>query len=289
LPRKESSRFAILLGGLIVASVALFVVAVPAPAAQYFRYFSIIYPGANNTAALGINRAGVVVGAHADPGIGFVWQQGTFTTVLPPGASESSATGINTIGQIVGYYADSTGYHGFLFSAGNYSILDVPGAQTTYPSGINDSGAAVGQYASQTSNSGNWQGFLDVGGTFTSLNYPGALFTIARGINNSGQIVGFYSDTNEVNHAFIYNDGAFEKLFNSACQSSAAFGINSQSLIVGYCDDHAFVYNYSDHSYFLFNDPNGAAVAFAINDSGRVVGQYAANVAGNGFLAVPIE
>jgi probable HAF family extracellular repeat protein len=290
----RSRRVAILLVGLIMMSAA-FVAAVAAPAAQYFRYFKIVAPGANTTAPRGINNAGQIVGGDTSNG-GFLLKNGVFTSINIPGTCTAPA-GINSQGQIVGYFdaSDCTeNPQGFIYSGGAFTTINVPGALATEPNGINDSGTIVGQFFPQT---GALQGFIYSSGTYTTLSFPGAASTGARGINNTGQIAGFYTDASGANHAFIYTGGTFHNLFASECQSSVAYGINSFAQIVGYCDGRAYVYSFATHAYVFFKDPDGfgsgsyGTLPFGINDSGRVAGYYAADNSGdlNGFLAVPIQ
>jgi probable HAF family extracellular repeat protein len=280
------------LSGLVVVASALLALALPARAAQYFRFFNIVYPSAYITELTGINNAGAIVGV-ANSG-GFLLQNGKFTSISIPGA-ETGASGINSSGQIVGSYGANDGTsnpQGYLYSGGTFTTINVPGALLTELMGINDSGTIVGSYVDENSNSNNQQGFIYSGGTFTSLNFPGAVSTYAWGINNAGQIVGFYFDSSEVNHAFIYSSGAFAELSIPGCKNSVAYGINNHGMIVGNCNngDLAFLYNYSDHSSMFFSYPGYYTQPFAINDSGRVVGYYVLGFdAYNGFLAVPIQ
>jgi len=284
IPSKARSiHVAILLGGLVILS-AVFVVAIPKPAAQYFRYFSIIDPsGGGYTQPRGINNAGVIVGAFGSNSHGFVLKNGVFTELIGPDGSTAIPFGINSSNQMVG--TDSAG--GFLYSGGTFTTIAVPGAQGTEPISINDSGVIVGQYFPQT---GSLQGFTYSGGAYATIAFPGAASTGARGINNAGQIVGFYTDSDGTNHAFIYSGGVFQNLFGSKCTSSAALGINNLGSIVGYCNNQAFVYSYSTHKYTFFSDPAGFPLPFGINDSGRVTGQVSVQDGSiDGFLAVPIQ
>lgn len=271
-------RLSAFLVGFAVLACALLGVTISAPASQYFRFFNLVYPGASETQPRGINNAGAIVGYP-----GFVWQNGAFTVFNGPDGSPAVPTGINSLNQIVG--TDDSG--GFLYSNGTFTTINVPGASGTEPNSINQSGMIVGQYFPQT---GSLQGFIYSAGTYTTINFPGALSTGARGINDVGQIVGFYTDATGTNHAFIYSGGTFQTLFGSTCQSSVAYGINNLGQIVGYCDSRAYVYNYANHSYMFFGDPDGPALPFGINDSGRVTGQYGLDNGDiNGFLAVPIQ
>ncbi|HTS38823.1 MAG TPA: hypothetical protein VMH04_24325 [Candidatus Solibacter sp.] len=87
-------------------------------------YTEIVVPGAPNTAALGINNWGVIVGTYGDAppspfgfgsSHGFVLWGGTYWTLDRPGALTSFSMDINDWGQIVGSYQDLAGtYHGYL-------------------------------------------------------------------------------------------------------------------------------------------------------------------------------
>jgi probable HAF family extracellular repeat protein len=105
--------------------------------------------------ATGINASGQIVGVYDandvyGPLHGFLYDQGSYTTLDVPGASRTGASGINASGQIVGWYGDAVGVHGFLLDQGSYTTLDVPGSTTgdwgTRASGINASGQIVGYY-----------------------------------------------------------------------------------------------------------------------------------------------
>jgi probable HAF family extracellular repeat protein len=287
----RSSRVAILLAGLVIVAAVL-VAAIPTPAAQYFRYFSIVYPGASITELNGINNSGAIVGDTIQGG--FLLQNGKFTSISIPGA-HAGASGINSSGQIVGSYdANSGGSNpqGYLYSGGTFTTIDVPGALETVLNGINDSGTIVGWYVDENSNSGSAQGLTYSGGTFTTLNFPEAVSTYTWGINNAGQIVGFYLDSSNVSHAFVYSGGVFAELVGMGCKNSQAYGINNHGSIVGSCNNgtEAFVYSYSNHSFMFFNYPGYYSEPFAINDSGRVVGYYVLGFdTFNGFLAVPLQ
>src|SRR5262249_216963 len=86
---------------------------------------TIDVPGANRTAALGINNTGQIVGYFGASGVnqlhGFVKTGSTFTTIDVPGAisteqvkASTSVGGINDAGVIVGTFTDAMGTHGFV-------------------------------------------------------------------------------------------------------------------------------------------------------------------------------
>lgn len=289
--KARSSRVAVLVAGLVIVAAVL-VTAIPTPAAQYFRFYNILVPGASVTEPLGINDAGMIVGAANEEG--FLLQNGKFTVIAEPD-SDTAAFGINASGQVVGYYDANSGSdnpQGFLYSGGTFTTINVPGAFLTEASGINDSGTIVGSYRDENSNSGNQQGFLYSGGTFTTLNFPGAVSTYPWGINNAGRVVGFYFDASGASHAFMYSTGFFANLTGPGCKNSVAYGINNNGSIVGNCNngEQAFVYSYISHSFIFFTYPGYYTIPLAINDSGRVVGYYVVNFdVLNGFLAVPLQ
>ena len=90
-----------------------------------------------DTYATSINDSGQVAGSYVQEmrsrnHHGFVYSNGTFTTLDVPGATAISATSINASGQVTGNYCDGSGNHGFVYSNGTFTTLDVPGA-STYP------------------------------------------------------------------------------------------------------------------------------------------------------------
>ena len=109
-------------------------------------FTTINYPGATDTAVLGINNSGQIVGSFGDStGEHGFMDAGSFFTVLNyPGAIHTDPYGINDSGQIVGTFYDSTGQHFFVDTGGVFTTLDYPGTISTWASGINDSGQIVG-------------------------------------------------------------------------------------------------------------------------------------------------
>jgi probable HAF family extracellular repeat protein len=86
-------------------------------------------------------------GAHNQ---GFVYSDGTYTTLTFSGAINTDPLSISAKGQVVGYYdvADSNGsiiaQHGFLYSDGIYTTIDPPGGTGPTADSINKSGQIVG-------------------------------------------------------------------------------------------------------------------------------------------------
>jgi probable HAF family extracellular repeat protein len=97
--------------------------------------------------ASGVNNAGAVVGVAGS--YGYLYYNGSYTTLADPLGTYTKAQGINDAGQIVGYYLDSSGAFasGFVYTDGVYTTLSVPSflaGQNIFTRGINDSGQIVG-------------------------------------------------------------------------------------------------------------------------------------------------
>jgi probable HAF family extracellular repeat protein len=121
-----SLRQTLVLGALALTLLAL------ASGASAFSFTTIDVPGASQTDAFGVNKAGQIVGFYEDASFtlhGFLRNtDGTFTTIDVPGAGSTTAGGISGR-KIVGGYSDGNGWHGFLLKRGHFLTIDVPGAQ----------------------------------------------------------------------------------------------------------------------------------------------------------------
>jgi probable HAF family extracellular repeat protein len=180
-----------------------------------FLYSGGVFTSLPLSAASGINDAGQIVGAtqtignSQTPGEthGYLYINGTRTTIDFPGAGLTFPSSINNVGQIAGTfrYPGATGYiHGFVESNGVFTIVDEPGFVDAYLNGtiingINDSGDMVGWIVKGSAGCS----FVYHEGSFTCFSVPGALFTYAYGINNAGQIVGDYGFSVSAAHGFI--------------------------------------------------------------------------------------
>lgn len=167
---------------------------------------TLVFPGAYNTYAFGINDRGTVVGGYEilnNAGAlvwnTFLWNNGEFSEVrFPEDWENPSILGINNHGEFVGCYstAASPEYtHGFVFRKGQFVSFDVPFADTrfTQANAINEQGHIVGTYGKSANPP--LRGFLWTGTAFTSIDYPDAWQTTAWGINAAGQISGKHWDS----------------------------------------------------------------------------------------------
>jgi len=167
---------------------------------------------AGYTEADGVNNAGAIVGRYFgnSPGFqGFVFSNGSYTTINVPGATNTSLFGINNLGDIVGDYIDASGAtHGLLMSNGNITTIDFPGSTNTNAQDINDNGEIVGSTVVNDVR----HGYLFSNGKFTMIDNPGASLapsglplsgTDVHGINASGEVAGTYQDSGGVIHGFV--------------------------------------------------------------------------------------
>src|SRR4051794_31672061 len=110
-----------------------------------FIYQTLDFPGALNTAPLGIEN-GVVVGYYWNTNSilshGFIYDGTNFVTIDYPGAIGTVATDVSS-GRLVGYYFDSSARrHGFIYEAGGFTTLDDPLTSNNVNYAANGTGAS---------------------------------------------------------------------------------------------------------------------------------------------------
>lgn len=248
----------------------------------------------------GINNLGQVVGesGYTNP---FLWD-GVNTIVLGNlgGADSGAARAINDLTQVVGYASDTSGYdHAFLWENGVMTDL---GTLMGNPYGksealdINNAGQIVG--VSETS-SGPQHAFLWENGVMTDLGGVGQGYSVARAISENGFIAGA-SDVNFRSHATLWAGGSAIDLGTLKFPdpgASEARDVNNLGQVVGWSHAH----NTFNRHAFLFDsgvlkdlndliDPGTGwelEEAYAINDSGRIVGYGHVQGYLRGFLLVP--
>jgi probable HAF family extracellular repeat protein len=163
-------------------------------------------PGTIHSQGGFINSQGQVVGEYrADKARGFIWRNGTFTTLNLnfPGDLPTVPFGINDRGAVVGTYLTAGNInHGFLRSSnGDFKTIDVPGAVVTVAEGINNAGTIVGVYVTPDK---KLHGFVWNNGVFTMpVDVRDAQNTEINSINAQGEIVGFYDKPSGVEHGFL--------------------------------------------------------------------------------------
>lgn len=271
--------------------------------------------GGTNSAALGINPAGLVCGRSLPPNIGsgtnhaFLWTPGGTNGVLDNpqmqdlgtlGGNRSQADDINAVGQLCGFSRNTNGFDHFVLYT-NGAIIDVhtntSGLNYSYGTALNDAGHAVG--IAYNNNFRSWSALYQNGITTTNLgNFGQALFSksAALDLNNSDNIVGYVTDTNGFDQGFIYGDGNLGVIGTLGGHYSYAIAINNSNTVVGgsFVDAsntlyHAFVridgimYDLNQH----LNESGTNWVlseARAINDLGQIAGVGTLSGVKHGFL-----
>jgi uncharacterized membrane protein len=257
------------------------------------------------TAVLGINRRGQIVGGYVDAEgtvRSFLLDDGVFTPIEHPDAGAATiAFGLNDRGQVVGTYIDADGRgHGFLLDRGRgardegvFTTIDHPDASSepdtgTGAFGINNRGRIVGAYIDA---GGNGHGFVrDKGrgarraeGVFTTFDVPGAAGTLPLAINNRDQIVGASIDSENTKRGFLLDEGEFTIIEHPDATSevdgggTALYGLSDRGQIVGQYSDsscHGFLLDGDTFTTIDNPDAQFATGAADINERGQIVGFY---------------
>ena len=200
-------------------------------------------PGAHYTDAKAISGT-KIVGAYrtGDYTIGqpqhhgFIYENGTWTTLSESGAEAYGIDGNNIVGSngssflyngstydffnspynsgpysgsgatgisgntIVGYDWGSNGQNGYIKTGSNYNLLQMPGAYSTEPQDIQ--GNLIVGFVMMDNNYSSRKGFLYDGSNWTLLEMPGSTATSANGIDGN-TIVGEYVDSSGATNGFI--------------------------------------------------------------------------------------
>jgi probable HAF family extracellular repeat protein len=240
-----------------------------------------------NSAALGINNKGEVVGYsfQGDDYQAFLYSASdqSMTDVGSLGGKLNAACAINDAGQVTGYSQDGNGnLLAFIFTRNQpiASLGALDNASTSEAFGINNKGAVVGD--SQSGNQ-NHQPVLFSNGSVQDLGLGGAsepdALETAYAINDSGQIVGRHSAGNNAFHAFLSANGNTTDFGTLGGANGEALAINKNGQVVGDSDTengpaHAFVFDHSQLKDLgtLPGFDNGS-YARGINNSGDIVGE----------------
>jgi probable HAF family extracellular repeat protein len=235
------------------------------------QFSTIDVPNAVATIATGINPAGDIVGRYTAPRYstaectasgspacihGFLYSQGTFSTLTFPGHPGAFAQRIAPDGNIYGCLHDYD-LMGSMFGAawtrfGDISLVagggELADPGKAVPASMNngatpDRNTIVGHFTDMTTNLVH--GFVVQSGSFQVYDVPDSTLTQIWDINPGQQFVGTYVDKTGKRHGFLQlPDGSppitinvpSEPPFN-ASPSTIAYGINPGGAIVGQYTD----------------------------------------------------
>jgi 6-phosphogluconolactonase len=209
------------------------------------------FPGTNlTTAAMGINKAGKIVGGLWSIGSsgtfangGFAWKSGTFTSMNfgTTGCVKcTSLNGISNAGDISGQAFRSGFWTGLFKEGSDNDFFKYNGGDTRF-TGVNDkndilgfaAGATIGFYANDIEAGEGTGDATETKPTYTVLQFPGnpssKPSTIPFGINNVRGIVGTYWDTAGKQHGFLAKASSPQYLYvaNSGSSTISGFQIST--------------------------------------------------------------
>ncbi|HEX3443353.1 MAG TPA: DUF6600 domain-containing protein, partial [Chthoniobacterales bacterium] len=283
-PRHSSRALLVLrLFGLMCA-IACFAFA--ATAQTRYQITRIPVASGANSAALGLNDKGEVVGytLQGDDYQAFLFSYAdkSMTEIGSLGGKLNAACAISAAGQVTGYSQDENGnLLAFVFSrnAPIASLGALDGGSASEAFGINNRGEVVGD--SQSGNQNHRpvlfsnHSVQDLG--LSESSEPDALET-AYAINDAGQIVGRHSAGNNAFHAFLYSNGNTTDFGTLGGANGEALAINKHGHVVGDSDTadgatHAFLFDGSLKDLGILPGYEKASYARGINNSGEIVGE----------------
>jgi probable HAF family extracellular repeat protein len=243
--------------------------------------------GGRGSTARAINNDGVIVGSSLNQA-GFQravrWMNGAKRNLGTLGGKNSEALAISPLGVIVGWSEIANGNrHAFRWENGVMIDLGTLGGPTSTARDINRGGAIVGE--SRTA-SGETHAFRWKDGVMTDLGTHGTELSAASGINSMGQIVGILGakpdDAGEERDwftVFLFHRNVWTILRSSS--TNHVEDISPVSVVVGWDEDlraeddlsvNAWVWQSGEGSTTLPELAPGSARAFAVNQSGIIVG-----------------
>ena len=262
-----------------------------------YQFTTIDVPGTSDTEAYGISNTRLVSGFYVvnGTGHGFLWRDGTLTTVDQGSGSNTLLGDVNEPQMVAGNYGPFNIQHAAIFSirTGMFTTLpDVPNLPINLGNGINPQGdvagsAAMGSVAAPF----NSVGWIWDGRDYSFFSVPGAagLGTEAVGINAPGSVSGYFQDVNGHFHGFLKQGSKFTAIDVPNATDTFGFGLNNSGEQVGYYVDqqgnlHGFVL--SGGNFATIDVPSSLATLVTnINERGDLVGLWFGSNATHAFIA----
>ena len=276
----RGATFSLALSGALVGS---------ASAQDRYKIVSLPTPAGYNSAALGLNDNGNVVGYsfQGDNYQAFLYSQGSgsSTDVGSLGGQMNAACAINGLDQVAGYSEDSNGnLNAFIYTkdGGIKALGALDGGVSSEAFGLNNSGQTVGDSQNATD---DHRPVLFDNGAVKDLNVSVAQnsngFRTAYAINDAGQVAGRTDTDQGAIHAFLLASpgGDLKDIGTLGGSNSEALAINKSGEVVGDAETgngtpHAFLYRKgSTRDLGALPGFDTASYARSINDQGEVVGE----------------
>jgi probable HAF family extracellular repeat protein len=243
-----------------------------------------------------INASGQVAGTTFNDAwseqVGFVYKGGLLQPLAPlPGHQHTYAQGINDSGIVTGlslsdFWLDTKA---FVYDGVTMTVLPTLGGVYGEGADINNQGHVTG--LSSVVN-GETHAFLWDGDKITDLGTLGGVYAVGVALNEQDMVAGFSHLASDDpsnpwigggRHAFLHDGTTMHDLGTLAGNTSLAWGINADGLVVGQSthagstndhDTHAFLYDGSLHDLNDLLDASGKGweLSFAgdINASGQI-------------------
>lgn len=281
----------LLLSAMLGALPALLPTLLLAPAARAAPTYTVTVLGGPGSAALGINKAGQVVGYITTGGSfhAFFYDGAALNDLGTLGYGRSIARGLNDDGTVVGTaYGDGIERQAFVYASGVASAL--PFAGFSEANDINNAGLIVGAKAFPDGQGDtDIHGYKYAGGEVTDLGtVPDGYNSFAHGVNEAGYVTGTVEvggAPNYPSHPFLYTTGPLQDLGDFDGVFSHGYAINNHDQVVGTAGRFSSAELPGDiypRRAFLYKNGvlqdlgslvnNGSSIAYDINDAGLIVG-----------------